>query len=858
MMKIYDLQTLHMQKAFGIDLNPEFSWKLSSDLTDVLQTAYRIVVKGPSGIAWDTGKTESAAQSFIEYAGMPLSSREIYEWTVTVWDNHGGCAEGRSGFETALLDRSEWKAAWIKSPLERVPAVSCKFGDSFTPVLFRRSFTLQGKRIRKARIYASAYGAYKLLVNGQRPDDREFAPEFTVYNKILYYQTYDVTHLLSEGGNEITMYVADGWYFNGQTGPTVKNVDRPSVIYQLEVTYADGGTEQIVSDGSEYCGEGFIRYSDLFQGEKQDLRQQGEWTEPIKVLKADYGHAMLCAQPMPPVKAVACIPAREIITTPAGEQIVDFGQLLCGRARIRIDAPEGREISFDYFEILDENGNYINTMYAPQRDIVIAGKEPALHEAAFTFHGFRYIRVSGLDAIRKEDYTAVALSTEKDDCGSFRCSDERLNRLYENIRWSQRNNMMSIPTDCPSREKAGWTGDILIYAKTALMNENMTPFLSSWMRNVMADQQEDGTVMITTPFANLYQALLKQQCASFGDDRPTGVAGWGDAVVWVPYMMYRVTGNSKILRDTFPSMVRWCDYIIRTAREKRGSEEFPLEYDQYLWNTGFHFGEWLVPSRGDVPGFEICRETAFYVAPFFGYKTLCMMAELCDVLGETEKGKEYADTAGKMKHAIGKTLFALDMLPKDLMGAYVLAFAFDLVPPRLYQEYKGRLISLVHAHNDCLDTGFLATPFLLDALEKLGEEDLAHTLLWQNRKPSWLYEVEHGATCIWEAWEADEAAHTGRFISFDHYAFGCVDDWICRSLCGIDSDTPGFSHIVIRPRTDERLDFCQRSFTSEAGEIRTAWTKNTLSATIPCNTTATVYWGDRKYEVGSGTYTWEK
>jgi alpha-L-rhamnosidase len=416
--------------------------------------------------------------------------------------------------------------------------------------------------------------------------------------------------------------------------------------------------------------------------------------------------------------------------------------------------------------------------------------------------------------------------------------------------------MTSIPTDCPAREKAGWTGDILIYARTALLNEDVTPFLTSWLSNVRANQAANGCVMLTTPYTKLYHGLMLNTVKSFGDTEPTGIAGWSDAIVWVPYEMYQVTGNTLILKQNYDAMKKWCDYIIKTAKEKRGYHNIPEEFDQYLWNTGFHFGEWLIPSRPDDTGeqFGICKESSFYIAPFFGYQTMIRMSEICQVLGKTNEQKEYRSMAKKMKEAIRQGLFYPDMLPKHLMGAYVLAFAFDLVPSDLHDEYKKRLLDLIATHDGCLDTGFLATPFILDALCKLGEEKLAYQILWQSKQPSWLYEVDHGATAIWEAWDADEAKHNGRFVSFDHYAFGCVDDWICRHIAGIDSDTSGFSHLVIHPDMEEHLTSCQRTFTCEAGEISVSWTMEKLQVTIPCNTTATVVWKGTTTELGSGSY----
>lgn len=853
-MLLYDLKTLHMNHAFGIDQVPYFSWKMKSEKQNVIQEAYQITVTGDKSVLWDSGKVESRQQSFVEYEGLPLQSRTLYEWQVTVWDNKGEVNQAKSSFETAFLATSDWKAKWIESTIPRIPVTEYKYGNTSPAVFFQKTFNLT-KKVRTARLYATSYGVYRLRVNEERPDDREFAPEFTAYGSILYYQTYDVSSLLKQGENTLDMYVGDGWYFSLWASPVIENAhDKPSVLFQLEVQYEDGSVETICTDGSESCSLGPICFSDIFQGEKQDLRIG--YSEKNKVQVKNYGYDFLQAQPMPPVRPMKLLPAVEVFTSPTEETIVDFGQVLAGRARVQINVPKDQEVVLEYFEILDEHGNYVNTMFAPQKDIVISDGTPIEHEAYFTFHGFRYLRVTGMEHARKEDFTAVLLTTEKENAGSFSCSDESMNRLYENIRWSQANNMMSIPTDCPAREKAGFTGDILIYIKTALLNEDVTPFLSSWLANVRENQAENGCVMITTPYTKLYHGLMLNAVKGFGDSEATGVAGWSDAIVWVPYEMYRVTGNRLVLKQNYEAMKKWCEYIIRTANEKSGYQNIPREYDQYLWNTGFHFGEWLVPSRPDNTGeqFGICKESSFYIAPFFGYETLVKMSEISQVLGKTEDETTYRKMAEKMKHAIQQGLFYPDKLPDYLMGAYVLAFAFDLVPENLYEKYKKRLLDLIAAHDGCLDTGFLATPYILDALCKLGEKKLAYQILWQKKQPSWLYEVEHGATTIWEAWDADEAERTRRFVSFDHYAFGCVDDWICRYIGGIDSDAAGFSHILINPDREEHLKSCSRTFMSEAGEISVFWDEKELNVTIPCNATARVVWKGITTELGSGSY----
>ncbi len=845
-MELYGLKTNERLVPLGVDGTPYFSWKIRSDRKNVIQTAYRIEIDG----LWDTGRVECRKQAFIVYEGAPLSPCTAYQWRVTVWNNYGEQASAEDSFETALFC---WKADWVENSIRREPTSEYAYGNSCPAILFEREFCLTEKRIVRARMYATAFGAYQLKLNGKRPDDREFAPEYTSYEKLLYYQTYDVTGLLSIGLNHIEMYVGDGWYFSFQASPVRNGAhSEPAALFQLEIWFEDGSHEVICSDGSETCSLGPVIYSDLFQGEKQDLRRTAEEKQPV--IRRKYGYEILYPQPMDPIRPVKLVPATEVFLTPKGETIVDFGQVMAGRARVMIDLPEGTMAVFEYFEILDKDGNYVNTMFSPQKDIVVSAGEPVLHEALFTFHGFRYIRVTGIGEVRKEDFTAVLLTTEKENTGSFTCSEARLNRLYQNVRWSQWNNMMSVPTDCPTREKAGWTGDILIYAKTALTNENVTAFLSSWLRNVREEQRENGTVMITTPFAKIYDWVLGSVYQSFGDAEPTNVSGWSDAIVWVPYEMYRVTGNTLVLRENYEAMRRFCNALIRTADQKRGDMGIPEEQDRWLFNTGFHFGEWLIPSE-PVGGFEVCKTSSLYVAPFFACETMRKMAEVADVLQEKEDAGRYADVHERMKEAIILGLFRSDRLPNNKMGAYVLAFAFRLVPEDLKEEYTNRLISLLEKNAGCLDTGFLATPFLLDVLCSIGYPEAAHALLWQNQMPSWLYEVEHGATAIWEAWDADEARETKRTVSFDHYAFGIVDDWIMRWICGVDSDRPGYSHLIVHPHPDPHIQWLKRSFISQAGEICVEYDRSSITVTIPPNASASVIWKGIRTELGSGTYT---
>lgn len=851
-MRITELKVLDLDKPLGIGDRPYFSWIIESELPDTIQDSYRITVSDKNKVVWDSGNVFSRKQAFIEYAGMKLESSTEYAVNITVQDNKGNISSDETFFETGLLCEEDWKAKWIQSAFLRSEYKWTVYGNQPPPVMFKRNFNLHGK-VRKARLYSTAYGIYRLFVNKKRPDDREFAPEHTVYREILYYQTYDISSLLIEGSNEISMYVGDGWYHCPQTRPITEDFhELPSVLYQIKIEYENGEIETVVSDGTERCCLGNVLFSDIFLGEKQDANATFEDTKPVN--KTDYGYKNLKPQEMQPVRPVSLLPAIKVYNSPKGETIVDFGQIICGRARISIDEPKDRKIILEYFEVPDKEGNYFNSMYAYQKDIYVSDGNPCEYEALFTFHGFRYIKVTGIQSVKKEDFTAVVLSTEKDNAGYFDCSDERINRLYKNIRWSQTTNMLSIPTDCPTREKGGFTGDMQIYVNTAIINENVTPFLTSWLKNLSADQMKNGVVPMTVPFTRLYERLAYRVAADFGDNKPTGIAGWSDAAVIVPYRMYLLTGNELILKTHFNTMEKWCGYVIRTAEEKRGNNGLPYEIDRYLWNTGFHFGEWLIPSQKEAGGnFDICRQSAAYIAPIFGYISVKYMSEICEALGK-EEVTYYADIADKMKKAIQEGVMKGGEMPAKLMGAYVLAIAFDLVPDEYANKFADILISMIEENKNRLDTGFLATPYLLDSLVKIGLEDMAYKIFRQDKQPSWFYEVDKGATTIWETWNAIHPDGTPIKTSYNHYAFGCVDEWIFKNIAGIERIEPGFKHFRICPSMESGLKWVKRRFKCTAGWIEVFRDDMKLEVIIPPNTTATVEWKKEIRNVGSGKH----
>lgn len=872
-MRIKDLKVLHMTNPLGIDENPYFSWKLESEEQNVLQTAYRLTVCNESGaVVWDSGERLSDQTSFVEYEGKPLASATRYEWAVEVKDNKGNCEKAGASFETAFLHQSDWKAQWVEQPFPQEKRKN-GFGNQGPATFFCKTFRLENG-IKRARLYATAHGVYESYLNGGLVDDRKFAPENTTYGKYLCYQTYDVTGQLCAGNNTLGFYVGDGWYCGVRTKQKFKGY-KPvhAVLFQLEVEYNDGRHTTICSDRDTNAGTGPVLCSDLYFGEKYDARLEPDFlmgataVTPVKVAK--YGYANLSAQLGEPVRRVTEVPCQEVLHTKNGETVLDFGQVVSGAVRMTVNAPAGTTVKLEHSEVLDKDGNFTMNIMMGMADQIIEyisnGKE-AVFEPHFTFQGFRYVRVSGLSHVSAEDFVAEVYSTEKEDLGTFACSDARINRLYENTRWSQRANMLSIPTDCPQREKAGWTGDIQLYATTSLLNEDTTQLLTRWLKSLACDQETYGTVPMVSPLNGIYIPGFAAIGKVFGNEGKTAAsAGWSDAAVLVPWQMYEVTGNTAILKKQYDSMKKWCAYVIRASKNKhKKNTGLSPEKEQYLWNSGYHWGEWLIPSMSKngygVETVKSVLQTRKYIAPIFAYYTISKMAVIAGVLGNRQDEAYYKDMAEKIKDAIKSWIAANNgTMPIELQGAYVMPLYFDLVPEQYQKQFEEKLIRLVTDKNYCMDTGFLATPFLFDTLCKIGRRDLAFTVFYGENAPSYFNQLAQGATTIWESWFSYDAEGNPLSVSLNHYAFGCVDDWMFRTFTGLDKTLPGFKHIVIAPKPDESLTWAERSFESEHGTILSKWKKENgefrLHAEIPCNTTATITLPDgTSVDVGSGTY----
>ncbi|MEF2279631.1 family 78 glycoside hydrolase catalytic domain [Deinococcus sp. YIM 134068] len=873
-----------MRDPVGLgERQPRLSWVLQSDRRGVRQTAYEVLVAGeeadltPDRALWGTGRVSSEGSAHVRYDGPPLESRRRYCWKVRVWDE-AGTVSGWSEpglWEMGLLNPDDWQARWVEprqEPVTPEPPINFFAAMGMGPRTPEETRTLPGKLhpcprlrrtfeipgpVRKARLYATAHGLYTLDLNGERVGDRELTPENTSYPQFLMVQTYDVTGQVQLGQNALGVTLADGWYA-GRTsaaGDSLNFGDRLGVLFQLEIELEDGVRLTVASDGNIRSSvDGPLVYSDLFIGERYDARREMPgWSTPAfddsgwsPVTLAEYGYDNLVMQYGEAVRAVMTLPALQVLTTPAGETVVDFGQVIAGRVRMTVRGAAGTEVFLQHAEVLDEHGNFFQNITWRNKDqtdvYILRGGDEETYEPTFTFHGFRYVRVIGSPgAVRAEDFTAVVLASDLPMAGTFETSDPRLNRLQANVVWSQRGNFLSIPTDCPQRERTGWTGDIQAFAPTAVFNMGVNAFLTRWLRLVQREQLPDGQIPNFVP-------TTPSMVDPFG--APSS-AGWGDACIIVPWVLYGEYADEGVLAENYPTMQRWVAYIERQAAEglpeNSSAEELsPAERERqrYLWNTGFHFGDWLIPSiPHPVEGAMATRELV--ATCFYAYSTN-LLAQVAGVLGKVEDAERYAELNRRVRQAFaGEYLSPDGRLRAHFQGVYVLALHLGLIPEERRPQVLGQLVGMIEANGDRLDTGFASVPFLLDVLCEGGRPDVASRLLFQTECPSWLYEVERGATTIWENWRAITPEGEVQPVSYNHYAFGCVGDWMYRHLGGLRRLTPGYRHFAVRPDFGCGLTSVRLSHDTVYGPAAVAWTRDgdslKVEVTVPPGTTATVH-----------------
>lgn len=703
------------------------------------------------------------------------------------------------------------------------------------PVQYLRQEICPDAKLAKAELVITAHGLYEAYVNGKAVTETLLNPGFASYDSFIEYQTYDVTDLMQNGSNCIGVKLADGWY-KGKFGLMAFGANYgkvTSVLYCLIVTAADGRTHYFGSDESLVSALGPEEYSDFLEGEAYDSRKEiSGWNQPgfndagWTACREDIesGCKNITAAMAEPVAIVERIPVKEIFTTPQGDTILDFGVNIAGFVEMEVDIPEGERLRLDHFENLDKDGNYFNSIFGYDRKQCveyIGNGQKSVYHPAFTFFGFRYVKVSGfIEGLNPLNFTACVVSQNLAQTGSFKCSSLDLNQLQENILRSQKGNFISIPTDCPQRERAGWTGDVMVYCDTAIFNQDTEKFFGRWLKSVDAEQLDNGEIPIIVPYVEGYKAFQKPL---MGADSSSG---WGDVILNLPLALYDEYGDPAILEEQFPYMKKWMDHVEESAREK-GSD---AEDDQYLWNTGFHFGDWLYPSSKDENGNtaqmdgDFCT-TAITATVFYAIDT-DVMARVSDILGKGDLAEYYTELGKKVRTAFRKSYRLADgRMTVDLQGMYVLALGGNMLPEDEARASAARLNDMIIANDYCLDTGFMSIKFLMDVLQKYGYAQTACNVLYQDRCPSWLYEVKNGATTMWETWDAIRADGLRTPVSYNHYAFGCVGDWMYRELLGLKRLTPGWKTFEVAPSFDFDLTWAEGAHTIHGAQIKFRWEK---------------------------------
>jgi len=829
---------------------PRLSWWLPSGSTR--QLAYVIEIDG-----CDTGRVEDDACVLVPWPGDPLGSRQAVEWRVKVWTDAGESEWSTPAtVETGLLDSSDWVARWIEPyEVERSAHV------------LRHTFDLVAAPAQ-GRLYATAHGVYETFLNGTRVGDVELAPGFTSYPTTLHVQAYDVGALLVAGENCWEVVLSDGWW-RGRTGFFQVRDGYGATLGFLGQLHAD---DVVVSTGPDWASAtGPLRTADLMAGQSEDHRTEPpEWHA---VAVADYDLGNLAFSPASPTRRIEELRPVSVTRPQPDRQVVDLGQNINGWLRLTDLGPADTELTIVHGEFLDPSGDVTQDHLAPSIDfpgaptsvgmtdhVVAAGTPGELFEPRHTTHGFQFARIEGHPGpLTPDDVTGVVVHTDLRRTGWFRCSDERLNRLHDITDWSFRDNACEIPTDCPQRERAGWAGDWQLFIPTAAFLYDVAGFSLRWLRDLVAEQLDNGCVTNYVPDA------LRQRVETLGSMwlSRQGSSGWGDAIVMVPWELWRAYGDAGVLAELWPHMVAWVDFASMTARTQRHPSRAearpqPLPHEEFLWDGGYHWGEWLEP--GDVAGQHMHQDHGA-VGTAFLHHSAQLLARIGGMLGHDKEAQRFAELAENVLDAWQTEFIGPDgALTPDTQANHVRALAFELVPDELRKQTATRLVELVRAAGTHLGTGFLATPYLLPVLTDTGHLDLAFELIHQDTPPSWLAMVERGATTVWELWEGIDTE--GRpHESLNHYSKGAVISWLHRYVAGIELLEPAYRRFRVEPRRGGDLSWAEAVHDSPFGRLESSWHDDgeafRLTVTVPPGTTAEVVLPDgsrRDQPPGSQTY----
>ena len=842
---ITQLEVDKLINPMGLDTrNPDFSWRIKSDEYDLNQTHYQLFVAtdkifSKKSLVWDSGKVNSSASVYVKYQGKSLEYATKYYWTVKVWTNQSAKPKQSkiSSWTTGLMDKKNWNSDWIGvNNDDRKGPKSPYFTNDF----------VVGSKITSASLFITSRGIYEAHINGKRVGKSYLTPGWTSYNNRIQYQAYDVKDMLSLGDNRIGVILADGWFRNFRPNSGKRKTDygdETSFISELVVSFEDGTKKSIVNDESWSYHYGSIQSSSIYNGEFVDFNlSDPTWSMPHKKNKnskkaqsvASY-NGKLDHTRNEMIKKREVLEAKELIITPSGDKVIDFGQNLVGWVQFKSDLPKGTEVTLYHAEVLDKAGEFYTTNLraAKQKNtFILNGNADQIYHPTFTFQGFRYLKVEGVSQINIDNFQAVALYSDLEFTGSLTTSNELINKLQENIQWGQRGNFLDVPTDCPQRdERLGWTGDAQAFFSTAGFNMDVKNFFDKWLMDLTYDQRADGAVPGVVPHNNYLDLNDSNQLIG-----GFGRTGWADAATIIPWNSYLIYGDPKTIERQYASMVKWIDFMTQNSKDN-------------LYIKEDHWGDWLFFSRdNDNSGQSAVTSKKLIAQAFYCYSTQ-LLVKSAKVLGYYEDVKKYADLYEKLIKAFNDEFVTKNgMLVSDSQTAYVLALQFKLLSEKNAKIAVERLINNIEDYGH-LTTGFLGTPFLCHVLSDNGKNEEAIKLLLRKEYPSWLYPVTKGATTIWERWNGikpDGSFQYPSMNSFNHYAYGAIGEWIYANLMGlrINEEFPGFKRYTIQPLFDKNFDLVDGSFDSNYGKIAIAWSRKNgklkLTLDIPANTSSDV------------------
>ena len=841
-MKAIRLRTEYLKNPFGIDIqHPRLQWSCEGG---VKQTAYQIVTE-----QWDSGKVASSCMH-AEYP-LALRDRERVNWKIRLWNENGQEGEWNEAFFEMGI--SNWQARWITgaykpSKKKRYP-VDC----------FRKAFSVDG--VQKARLYISACGVYEARLNGQRVGDFILAPGSTDYHKRVQYQTYDVTKLIQSGENALTVELADGWYrgSSGAKGRTCTYGAVTRLIAQLEIMDMAGDMHTVVTDESwQWSNDGPIRFADNEDGEIVDANQAPSYSGKAKV--CDFSVPLTASNNVFVTEHERFKPV-EKITTPSGKILLKFPQNLCGYLAFELNAHKGQKIQIRLGEMLDEAGEFTQKNIqcvtkgkaSPLQQFIYTCKEGKnRYKPKFFYGGFQYALIETDIPYQLDDFTQIALYSDYDFTSSFECSNPLINQFYKATEWSLKSNSVDIPTDCPTRERMGWTGDSQVFFGTASYLADYAAFARKHLRDVFDRQWKKGKLPQIAPYANEDWFMWVMN----------GSVGWADVGILMPWRFYQNYGDRRILEDNYEGMLRYAKFMISRCGKPGGVYAKPLGISRknrkYAVNAGQSYGEWAEPT--DVKAFVWTdfaephpEESTAYTAWVLG-----IMADICGLLGKTEpvaELREYSEGAKRAyQEMVTKPRFTLDT---DRQAKLVRPLYMHLLTDEQTAFAKKRLIQALDHYGWRLGTGFLSTPLILYVLADLDIE-YAYRLLENEQIPGWLSMPKQGATTIWESWEGPNTAQGG-IASLNHYSKGAVCEWLFDSCCGIQVE--GENHFVIAPRPGGHLTHAKARYDSVYGTVESGWEKRdgktVFTVTIPANCTAVVRLPDgseRNQNAGTMTY----